>query len=77
MKIVVLILTCLAATPEENCSKATALEWREVMATPGECGMAGMSTAASDPRGNEGLRTKIVCGRPMSKEHAANSGRGN
>ncbi len=74
MKIIVLVLTCLAATPQEDCNKATALDWREVSATQGECAMAGLTTAAGDPRGHEGLRTKIICGRPSREERATNGG---
>ncbi len=74
MKITVLILTCLASTPQEDCTKKTALDWREVKASMGECAMAGLTTAAADPRRSEGLRTKIVCGRPLREERAANGG---
>ena len=69
MQIVVLILTCLAATPQEDCTRQTAIDVREVVAdNPMQCAMAGLSTAASDPRGSAGLFTKIVCGRPAARE---------
>ncbi|PNG25519.1 hypothetical protein [Methylocella silvestris] len=74
MKIIVLILTCLASTPQEACTRETALDVREVTASPGECGMAGLATAAADPRGGDGLRLKIVCGRPVREERASNGG---
>lgn len=75
MKIIVLVLTCLASTPQEECTKATALDVREVVAgSVMECAMAGLATAASDPRGAEGLRTKIICKRPSREERAANGG---
>ncbi len=69
MQIVVLILTCLATTPQEACTRQTAVDVREVMAdSPMQCAMAGLSTAASDPRGAAGLFTKIICERPAAKE---------
>ena len=69
MHIVVLILTCLAAMPQETCTRQTAVDVREVMAdNPMQCAMAGLSTAASDPRGSAGLFTKIICVRPSAKE---------
>ncbi|ACK51976.1 hypothetical protein Msil_3066 [Methylocella silvestris BL2] len=74
MKIVVLILTCLASAPQEACTRETALDVREVMASAGECAMAGMATAAADPRGGDGLRVKIICGRPAREEQTANGG---
>lgn len=74
MKIMVLILTCLASTPQENCTRETALDIRETRAAPGECAMAGMTTAARDPRGIEGMRVKIICGRVIQQEQAAHGG---
>ncbi|VFU10272.1 hypothetical protein [Methylocella tundrae] len=73
MKLIVLILTCLATTPQEDCTRQTAIDVREVVAgSLMECAMAGLTTAASDPRGQDGLWTKIICGRPAKEEHAAN-----
>ena len=66
--IMVLILTCLASTPLEQCSRRTAIDVREVAAPPTACAMAGLATAASDPRGSAGLVTKIVCGGPAPGE---------
>lgn len=69
MQTVVLILTCLAATPQEACTRRTAVDVREVIAdNPMQCAMAGLSTAASDPRGSAGLFTKIICARPTLRE---------
>jgi hypothetical protein len=69
MQIVVLILTCLVSTPQEACTRRTAVDVREIVAdSPMQCAMAGLSIAASDPRGSAGLFTKIVCGRPAVKE---------
>ena len=64
MQIVVLILTCLASTPQEDCTRQTAIDIREVRAPATTCAMAGLATAASDPRSGIGLFTKIICGRP-------------
>ncbi len=66
--IVVLILTYLAAMPQEACTRATAIDVREVKAAPTACAMAGLATAASDPRGAAGMFTKIVCERPEQRE---------
>ncbi|VFU07962.1 hypothetical protein [Methylocella tundrae] len=75
MKIIVLVLTCLASTPQEECTKKTAIDFREIAADSiMQCAMAGMTIAASDPRGNEGLRTKIVCGRPTKEGSRADGG---
>lgn len=75
MKVGVLVLTCLASTPQEDCTRQTAIDVRELMAdSVMQCAMAGMTTAASDPRGSDGLWTKIVCGRPGKEERAANVG---
>ena len=65
MQNIVLILSCLAGTPEDACTRQTAVDVREVTVPnmmPMECAMAGLSTGASDPRGEDGLYTKIVCG---------------
>ncbi len=66
--IVVLILTCLAAMPQNACTRATAVDVQEVKAAPTACAMAGLATAASDPRSVAGMFTKIVCERPLKRE---------
>lgn len=67
--IMVYVLTCLASTPQEGCTRETAVDVREVRAdSQMQCAMAGLSTAASDPRGSAGLFTKIICGRAASGE---------
>jgi len=69
MQTAVLILTCLAATPQEACTRQTAVDVREVLAdNPMQCAMAGLFAAASDPRGSAGLFTKIICARPATRE---------
>jgi hypothetical protein len=43
MQIVVLILTCLASTPQEACTRETAVDVREIVAdNPMQCAMAGL-----------------------------------
>jgi len=74
MQIVVLILTCLASTPQEDCTRQTAIDIREVEAPATACAMAGLVTAASDPRGDLGLFTKIICGRPGRREGGKHGG---
>ncbi len=60
----VLILTCLAGIPAERCTPDTALDVREARAAmPMQCAMAGLTAAASDPRGSAGLMIKITCQR--------------
>ncbi len=71
MKISVLILTCLASTPAELCDRATALDIREVFASPGECAVAGLSTVAADPCSAKGLRVKMICGGRQGEEPRA------
>jgi hypothetical protein len=68
MQIVVLILTCLASTPQEDCTRQKAIDIREVRAPATACALAGLATAASDPRRGIGLFTKIICGRPGQGE---------
>ncbi len=75
MKIVVLILTCLVSMPRDECTRDTAVDVREVEAdSVMQCAMAGISTAAADPRSSEGLWTKISCGHATIEERAANGG---
>jgi hypothetical protein len=65
----VLILTCLAATPQEACTRQTAVDVRELLVDNSmQCANAGLFTAASDPLGSAGLFTKIICARPTTRE---------
>lgn len=74
MQIAVLILTCLASTPQEDCTRQTAIDVREVHAPATACAMAGLTTAAGDPRAASGLFTKIICPRPVGEKGESHGG---
>ena len=60
--VTVLILYCLASTAPDDCTRKTAIDKREFLAMPIECAMAGLSTAASEARGEPGeIYPKVIC----------------